>query len=182
MAELEINPVENNTTVDASIANKPTKKDIENFKVAFENAAKEFQNKLWQIADEKEAWNTLEYLNDFIKNRAIWMKDSWMGMIKINEVIEDSYKNFEKNKPLFVTYQALEFLAYIMQNGVSGIGVASAEEFEKIAEKHIKIMGNIFNVVKEARELIKEIQFKQDQWISAEQGFFLEKEDFKKDE
>jgi hypothetical protein len=157
--------------------NKPTEEDKKFFKDEFEKAAAEFQETQWAICEADKARETLDYLTDFIRNKAYWDSQVFMGVIKFDEVLEDLHKNFKEGETLKVEYQPLEFLAYILQKGISGRGLEDAKAFEKVMDKHGEIAEVVMGTVEIARKAIKEIQFKQDQWLAAEQGFFLEKED-----
>jgi len=180
MGELEINKAGDITLLNDSSTNKPTAEDIERIKLEFEDSAKEFSERLWKIAEPGEVQKTVDYLDDFVKNKAVWAKDAWMGLIKLNEVIEDIKTDIDYFKELKVTYQALEFITYILQNGIGGVGIQSALDFETVAEQHAAVLEKAAESVTAAREEIKEVQFKQDRWVAAEQGFFLEREDLRK--
>lgn len=186
MAELEVTKVEEKeitsqeelekVLADPS-TNKPSDEEKIQFKEDFEKAVEEFNNKKWAISKDNDTFKTLNYLNDFIKNKAYWNNNVWMGLIKMNETIEELYKTSMEGKALEVSYHPLEFLAYILQNGISGVGVQSALDFEKVADKHIIIAEYVMDALTNAREMIKEVQYLQEKWIAAEQGFYLVRED-----
>jgi hypothetical protein len=156
--------------------NKPTDEEKAQFKDDFEKAMEDFKNTKWDIS-EKGAFGANDvamFLYDFMKRFAFWTKTGWMGMIKMNEELRkaQALAATEENTALALDYQALEFCAYMLSNPGS-VGIDAANDFEKIADKFSKIGIVVGQKVEEARARLKDIQYLQEKWAAAEQGFFL---------
>jgi hypothetical protein len=54
-----------------------------------------------------------------------------------------------------------------------GVGLDSAFEFEKIADKYSKLMITVGQKVEDARNKLKHVQYLQEKWAAGEQGFYL---------
>jgi hypothetical protein len=179
--ELEINNVKE---LDAKLAeaiqnnvNKPTEEEVEEAKIKFEEAAKDFSVKSWDIGTPEQAQKFADYLQHFVRNRLFWTKNGWMGVIKMNEELEDSQKFLSANPgtSLKIGYQALEFIFYSLQNP-GGVGVQAALDFEQENEIYASVFDAIGIQVSSARKELKDIQFFQDQYAAMAQGFYLEVE------
>lgn len=157
--------------------NKPSEEEIEKAKIAYEEAAKNFPVKSWDICEPEKAMSFLDYLFHFIRNRIFWTKNGWMGVIKMNEELKDAENfiklNINKGATLKLGYQALEFMFYSLQNP-GGTGLQSCQDFESENEIYAEIFDAIGKNVAEARDELKHIQFLQDQYAAMQQGFYLE--------
>ena len=159
--------------------NKPTEEEIKQAEEEFNLAANTFNTKKWDIGEVKESKELIDYLYHFLNNRFFWQENAWMGVIKFNEELEEAEKFIEEKKGnahLKLGYQALEFL-YFMLKKPGGMGLNEAMSFEAENEKYVKIFDYAADVLKEARDEIKEIQFLQDKMTAMKQGFYLEVED-----
>ena len=161
---------------DISVENekKPTPEEIEQYKSEFQEALKVFTEERWAISDKGNfAANDVGlFIEDFMKRFAFWSKNGWMGMIKMAEVLRQAMLAANEETPLQLDYQALEFCAYMMSNP-GGIGLDMATEFEKIADKFSKVGVVIGEKLEDAREKLKNVQYLQEKWAAAEQGFYL---------
>ena len=161
---------------DISVENekKPTPEEIEQYKSEFQEALKVFTEERWAISDKGNfAANDVGlFIEDFMKRFAFWSKNGWMGMIKMAEVLRQAMLAANEETPLQLDYQALEFCAYMMSNP-GGIGLDMAIEFEKIADKFSKVGVTIGEKLEDAREKLKNVQYLQEKWAAAEQGFYL---------
>jgi hypothetical protein len=193
MAELEINNAQelneklNEITKDSSL-NKPSEKEVEEARKEFEDAAKEWGESLYKIGEPKDALEIVEYLRHFLRNRFIWQKEAWMGVIKLTEELGAAEILFKgkKDKGLELGYQALEFIYYVLTNP-GGIGLQSALDFESENKQYLKILEEVAKQLDNSRKRLKEIEFRQQKWGAMAQGFYLEiepgpEEDEKKDE
>lgn len=158
---------------------KPTQDDIDRFKGEFETQVEAFRNITFNIV-EKEELNILDaakFLLDYNANKVTWSKDLWQGIIKFNEFIKDQIKQIENNgqKDIQFTYQPLEYIYFVLSNP-SGIGLASALEFEENIGIFAEIYDQLENQVLTSRQMLQEIELAQQHWAAAEQGFFLEVE------
>lgn len=153
---------------------KPTQEEIEQYKTEFQEALKVFTEERWAISDKGNfAANDVGlFIEDFMKKFAFWSKNGWMGMIKMAEVLRQAMLAANEETPLQLDYQALEFCAYMMSNP-GGIGLDMAIEFEKIADKFSKVGVTIGEKLEDAREKLKNVQYLQEKWAAAEQGFYL---------
>ena len=160
--------------VSAENAKKPTPEEIEQYKTEFQEALKIFTEERWAISDKGNfAANDVGlFIEDFMKRFAFWSKNGWMGMIKMAEVLRTAMLAANEETALELDYQALEFCAYMMSNP-GGIGLDLAFEFEKIADKFSKIGVVIGEKLEDAREKLKNVQYLQERWAAAEQGFYL---------
>ena len=174
--ETEVVKVEEETTQPV-LENKPTPEDIQKFKEEFELAATTFSTKGWVIGTKEQYDEISNFLIEYIVKYVYWTKNGWMGVIKlheellniINSIKEDNTKDFS------LGYQALEFTAYILSNP-GGTGLQSALDFEAKANSHMLVYELVTKELGDARKELENIQFLQNQWATAEQGFFLEKE------
>lgn len=180
--ELEINNVKE---LDEKIAeaiknndNKPTDEEVEEAKKEFEQASKDFGTKLWEIGKKEDSQENLDYIEHYMQNRVFWTQTGWMGVIKMQEVIDDTQAALRENPELHLAlgYQALEFMFYSFQNA-GGVGYQSAKDFESENEIYARVFDAIGAKIAEARKELKEIQFLQDKYAAMAQGFYLEVED-----
>jgi len=155
--------------------NKPSPEEVKQFKEEFDKAVEEFNNFKWKISENGQfaANDVGMFLQDFMQNWALWTKTGWMGMIKMDEEIKTALTKADENTGLELGYQALEFCAYMLSNP-GKIGLESAYEFEKIADKYSKIGIVVGEKVEEARERLKKIDYMQQKWAAGEQGFYME--------
>lgn len=154
--------------------NKPTPEEVEQFKNEFEAAVQAFTTKKWAISEIGSfgANDVGLFLLDFIDRFAFWTKQGWMGLIKMREETEKAMKLADENTALEFDWQAMEFSAYMLSNPGS-IGINSALEFEKIAEKYSKILTVVGQKLEEVREERKNLEYLQERWAAGEQGFYL---------
>jgi hypothetical protein len=180
--ELEINNVKE---LDEKLAeaiknndNKPTDEEVEEAKKEFEEASKDFGTKLWEIGKKEDSQENLDYVEHYMKNRVFWTQTGWMGVIKMQEVIDDTQSALRENPDVHLAfgYQALEFMFYSFQNS-GGIGFQAAKDFESENEIYARVFDAIGTKIAEARKELKEIQFLQDKYAAMAQGFYLEVED-----
>lgn len=161
--------------------NKPSKEEIEEARKEFEEESKKFSIKIWEIGLKEEVEEINLYINQFIKNRLFWTKNGWMGVLKLDEEIEEAYKVAKaSNDPLRIGYQALEFLYYSLSNP-GGIGKEAAIDFEAEYEMFTKLFKYVEDTLNVAKDVLKEIQFLQDKWAAMAQGFYLEIEPAKEE-
>lgn len=186
--ELEINSTQElneqlgKLTNDPSL-NKPSEEEIEAAKKEFEDAAKAFGGKMYQIGETEDAQKFYDYIIHFIRNRFMWKKDEWMGIIKLVEEIEASEVLFKgkKDKGFEIGYQALEFVYYALTNP-GGIGLQSAKDFEAEKELYVTVATEVGKQLEGARNTLKDIEFLQQKWGAAAQGFYLEMEPEEKED
>jgi len=154
--------------------NKPTPEEVLQFRNEFEKAMEEFKNTKWEISEKGNfAANDMGlFIIDFMNNFAFWTKTGWIGILKMNEELRKALALVDENSGLQFDYQALEFCAFMLANP-GGIGYNKALEFEKIAEKYSKIGILLGTKVEEARTQLKGVQYLQEKWAAAEQGFYL---------
>jgi hypothetical protein len=154
--------------------NKPSDEETLQFKEEFEKSAEAFKEKKWEISEKGSfaANDVALFIIDYMKRFAFWTKTGWMGMIKMDEELRKAMALVTDDTPLQLDYQALEFCAYMLSNPGS-VGLDAALEFEKIADKYSKIGIAIGEKVEEARAELKNLQYLQEKWAAAEQGFYL---------
>ena len=92
--------------------NKPTDEEVEAAQKAFEEASVAFASKSWDIGEAEDAQTHLDYINHFVLNRLFWTKTGWMGVLKMDEELQDAQKFLTGNPgtTLKLGYQALEFI------------------------------------------------------------------------
>jgi len=183
MAELEVTNIEDAKEKLKEIdpegkLNKPTPEEIEKFKQDFQDAMKAFDEKRWDISEAGRfgANDVGMYLLDYIKKFAFWKNTEWMGLIKMEEEVKKSMSFADASTGLNFSYQALEFCAYMLTNP-GGTGIALAKEFEAQADKYSKVGIVVGSQIENARKELKEIQFLQDVYLAAAQGFYLSRDD-----
>ena len=157
--------------------NKPTDEEVEDAQKAFDEASAAFASKSWDIGEAEDAQTHLDYMDHFVRNRLFWTKTGWMGVIKMQEELEDAQKFLTENPTanLKLGYQALEFMFYSFQNP-GGVGLETAQDFEQENEVYAKVFDALGVRIPEARTELKDIQFLQDQYAAMAQGFYLEVE------
>lgn len=153
---------------------KPTTEEVAKFKAEFETAVKEFQETKFEISDKGNyAANVVGmFLQDYMKRFGFWTKTGWMGMIKMAEEVKKAMAGANETTGFCLDYQALEFCAYMMSSP-GCVGLEMALEFEKIADQYSKIGIVVGTKVEEARVKLKEVQYLQEKYAAAEQGFYL---------
>ena len=158
--------------------NKPTEEEIEEAKVRFEEASKDFSVKSWNVGAPENAKKFVDFIEDFLQNRIFWKQNGWMGVIKMNEELQDAKKFIEENEkqPLKLGYQAMEFLFYSFQNP-GGIGLQPALDFQSQNEIYAEVFDALGEQLNDARRELKGVQFMQEQYAAMQQGFYLEAED-----
>lgn len=181
-AELEINNVKE---LDEKLAeaiqnneNKPTDEEVQTAKDEFEKASSEFGKKLWEIGKKEDSQENLDYIQHYMANRVFWTQKGWMGVIKMQEVIDQTQEALRESPDVHLSlgYQALEFIFYSFQNA-GGIGYESAKHFETENETYARVFDAVGERIAEARKELKDIQFLQDKYAAMAQGFYLEVED-----
>ena len=178
-AELEIN---SRKELDEKLAkaiedtkNKPTDEEVEEAKKKFEKESKNFDINFWDIGELEDAQVFLDYFQQFVINRLFWNQNGWMGVIKMNEELNEA-ENFIKGNPnahFKLGYQALEFMFYSLQNP-GGVGLQTALDFEEENKIYAKLFDVVSKQVEIARKELKEVQLLQDQYAAMAQGFYLE--------
>lgn len=154
---------------------KPTEEDIEKFKEEFSRAQTEFEQRRWQIS-EPGIFGINDvgmYLLEFMDKYAFWSKTEWMGMIKMDDEIRKAMTVSDPSVGIALSYQALEFCAYMLSNP-GGTGIKLAKQFDEQADKYSKVGMVVGAQVEEARKKLKEVQFLQETWAASLQGLFLE--------
>jgi len=182
MAELEINNSEElnkqlkNIVEDPSI-NKPSEEEVAEAKAEFDKAKTEWENTVYKIGKPEDAQELCDYLAHFLRNRVLWQKDAWMGVIKLSEELKTAETLFKGKKDAHfeLGYQALEFSYFALSNS-GGVGLQSAIDFESEAQLFIKLALALEEQLQEARKKLKEIEFLQQRWGAMAQGFYLEME------
>ena len=159
---------------DSSI-NKPTEAEIKQAEEVFNTAAKAFQDKVFDVGEEKDVASISNFLLEYLEKYVYWTKNGWMGVLKMYDEITEFKKKY-KSGPYTVGYQALEFLFYTLTNP-GGTGIKSARGIEKHTEVYGNLVESSGKALEEAREELKEIQFLQETWNAMLQGFYLEKQD-----
>jgi hypothetical protein len=163
--------------------NKPTPEEAAQFKEEFEKSAEAFKTTKWEISEKGKfgANDVGMFIMDFMKKFAFWTKTGWMGMLKMTEELNKAMNLVDENTGLQLEYQALEFLAYMLSNP-GNTGLDAAIEFEQIADKYSKIGIVIGTKLEEARKQLKDLQYLQEKWAAAEQGYYLAELEPKKEE
>jgi len=160
---------------DGSI-NKPTEAEINEATTVFNEQAKQFNEKRFEIGTPEKANEYFDFVLEFMDKHVYWTKQGWMGVLRMVEELEQLKKDLKEGECFSVGYQALEFLFYALTNP-GGNGLQSAKELEAIAETYGKVLEDSGKVLEAARKELKEIQFLQDQVTAMQQGFYLERED-----
>jgi len=163
------------------IANKPTDEDITIAKQIFDDSVVEFNSKIWEIGTVEEASSLGNFLLKFVNEDIVWIKNGFLGVVKLDEELRNTIKHRKDNEPLSLSYHALEFLAYSINN-FSGVGLKQAKKLSKFDKEYNMIFAYVIAKQQEAHNMIKEVQFNQDVWAAALQGFKLEKEPVLTDE
>lgn len=185
-AEVEINNVKE---LDEKLAeaienneNKPSEEEVKEAEEKFQEASREFAVKSWDIGEAENATEFIQYLLHYVRNRLFWTKNGWMGVLKMQEELEDAenFINSNSESPLKLGYQALEFIFYSLQNP-GGVGLDAAKDFESENEQYAKVFDAVGKSLSDARTELKDIQFLQDQYAAMSQGFYLEVESEKEE-
>jgi len=153
---------------------KPSQEEIAQYKDDFEKALKEFMDMRFLISEPNQfsSNETALFLIDYLKKYALWTKTGWMGIIKMHEILNQELNKDNEKTGLCLDYQSLEFCGYMLMNP-GATGYDKALEFEKIADKYSQIMIKVGQKIDEAREILKKVQYLQDKWSAAEQGYYL---------
>lgn len=161
---------------DSSI-NKPSEEECEVAGKEFDDAAKVFNGKIFEIGTEKEFKEVSEFMITFLNKFVYWTKNGWMGVLKLEEEVTAMIKTHKKGDGGYkLGYQALEFLFYVLTNP-GGNGIETAREIEKVAEMYGKMVEISGKKLEAARAELKDIQWLQEKYNAMLQGFYLEKED-----
>lgn len=162
---------------------KPTPEETQQFKADFDEGMKQFAETRWPISEPGNAAANEIYffLLEYMKKYAAWEKTQWMGIIKMDEELKKYMQEVNDTQGLALDYQALEFCGFMLYNP-KGTGLISAIEFEKIADQYSKLMMTVGQQVEKAREQLKHVQYLQEKWAAAEQGFYLAELEPKKEQ
>jgi hypothetical protein len=155
--------------------NKPTEEETLAAAEELDVANKEFQEKLYKIGTAEVADEIFDFMINFIENNIFWTKQGWMGVLRMYEELIKAKKDKKEGEEFAVGYQALEFMFYALTNP-GGIGLKSAKEIEGVADFYADLIEMTGEVVKEAREDGKKLQFLADKVTAMQQGFYLEQE------
>jgi hypothetical protein len=165
----------------AEIANKPTDAEIAIAKQNFDEAVTEFNNKTWELGTAEEAPKLATFLLKFISEDLVWIKNGFLGIVKLDEELRNTIKHRKEDEAISLGYHALVFLAYSINN-FSGVGLKQAKKLAKFEKEYNMVFTTILEKQQESQDMIKEVQFKQDVWAAALQGFKLEREPAPTDE
>jgi hypothetical protein len=154
--------------------NKPTPIEVEEYKNDFSTSLKKFENHRWRISEPGQfGINDVGiYLLEFMDKYAFWSKTEWMGMIKMEDEIKKAMTMSDPSVGIILNYQALEFCAFMLANP-GGTGIKLAKEFEAQADKYSKLGMLIGSQIEAARKKLQNIQYLQEKWAAAAQGFYL---------
>ena len=101
-AELEINNVkELDEKLSEAIENndnKPTEEEVAEAEKTFQEASRDFSTKSWDIGETEDAREHVDYLLHYVRNRLFWTQTGWMGVLKMQEELEDADKFINENK------------------------------------------------------------------------------------
>jgi len=184
MGTFEINSVQEIqdklTSLKDSSTNKPSEEEIELAKQELDLASEEFREKLYEIGKPEDFEEIYNFIHNFLEN-AFWMKDAWMGILKLDEEINETFnKDFNENDKKKVSFtlrfQALEFTHFMLLNS-GGIGLERAKEVRDTIEEFKIILQLVEDQIENARKKGEEIQWLHDKWLAMQQGFYLERED-----
>jgi hypothetical protein len=144
---------------------KPTQEEVDKYKDDFSAALKSFEDSRWQISEPGTfGINDVGlYLLDFINKYAFWTKTEWMGMIKMEDEIKKAMSVSDPSVGIALSYQALEFCAYMLANP-GGTGINLAKEFEAQADKYSKVGMVVGSQIEIARNKLKDLQSLQEKW------------------
>ena len=156
--------------------NKPSKKEVEQAAIDFEQAKKDFEIKKFDIGTPEQANDIYDFVIDFMENFVYWTKNGWMGVLRMHEELMLAKKENKEGDCFKVGYQALEFLFYALTNP-GGSGLESARAVEKVAELYAEVIELTGKQLEVSREELKDVQWLGDKAAAAVQGFYLEKED-----
>ncbi len=175
--ELEVNKTneeEIKKLINDPSINKPSEEEILQYEKEFKEASDEFNTRLYEVTTFDKAVGYIDFILNYIKSYGLWEKHAWMGMIKLEEelLLTKESINSNKEKSLIMSYPAIEFTAYILDNP-AGIGLESAKAFEKNYEMYAEIQGAIGEQIALIRKTLKHLQFLQDRYAAALQGMYL---------
>lgn len=159
--------------------NKPSEDEVKQFGEEYEAAAVSFENSRWSIGIPEEGQMILDFIRHYSRERHMWKGNEWMGVIKMQEELDLVEKEFATkggNEPANFEYKAVEFIFHMLQNP-GGIGYQSALDFEGEIETYAKVFDIIGKTIAEGRAALQDLDFLQQKWQAAAQGFYLEKED-----
>ena len=173
----EINAQLTEIMKDPSI-NRPEREEIDKFKFEYEELSQAFGIGRWEVGTAEQGDKIKGFIRHFLSERYMWKENQWMGIIQLDkelEQIEDAFNLGGKKAPINFGYQALEFVFHMLQNP-GGIGLTSAKDFQEDNEIYSEVFDAVGNSLQEARSALKEVDFSQQRWAAAEQGFYLEKD------
>jgi len=156
--------------------NKPSREECDAFKQDFEDMGNTFAITRWGVGSAKDGNKIIDYLRHYSRERHMWKSNEWMGIIKLQEeldTVEKAYELSAKKEPVNFPYQAIEFLFHMLQNP-GGMGYQAALDFESENELYAEVFDAVGATLQDARAALKELDFAQQKWQAAEQGFYLE--------
>lgn len=161
---------------------EPTKEDVENVKHAYEEAVKEYNERLFTIADTENAVRVAEFLKKWNEEDAQWEGNLWMGCVMLDALLKAFLKEYRDTpKPLEVNGGALAYLFLTLKN-VKGVGLKSAIHMQKVAEEYMPILDTVGDAITSQKEEAKRIELLQERWRMFEMGYFIEYDELDKDE
>ena len=158
--------------------NRPSQDEVTQFQAMYEEAAQAFGIARWSVGTPEDGRDILNFIRHFSRERHMWKENQWMGVVKMQEElnqVESAYDLGGKKAPINFGYQALEFLFHMLQNP-GGIGYQSALDFESDHEIYAKVFDAVGESLNDSRNALKEVDFAQQKWAAAAQGFYLEKD------
>lgn len=158
--------------------NKPTDEEIQSAQNDFESAAADFSKYKWDICQSENAQKLINYALNFVHNKIYWTKNSWMGVIKFKEELDEA-QQLLSNKEIDtfkMGYQAIEFGFYSLSNP-GGIGYESAKKMESDNDVFVELLEGFGTALEDARARLEDVNFLQGRWASMSQGFYFEQED-----
>lgn len=156
--------------------NKPSREECDQFKKEYEQMEIQFSTSKWPVGIAEDGENLIDYIRYYSRERHLWKSNEWMGVIKLQEELDNSekeYINSKREEPIKFSYPALEFMFHMFQNP-GGIGYQSALDFESENEVYALTFDELGVGLQEARKALQTLDFTKQKWQAAEQGFYLE--------
>lgn len=159
--------------------NKPSDEEVKQYADEYEAASVEFETTRWDVGTADQGQMLLDFIRHYSRERHLWKQHEWMGVIKMQEELDLVEKQFQVQAgadPIAFEYKALEFIFHMLQNP-GGIGYQAALDFDAESETYVQVFNTVAQAVETSRKALKDLDFLQQRWQAAAQGFYLEKED-----
>ena len=167
-----INEYNRNNTDTQILHRKVNDDDIKELEELLKNMQEEQSTKTYLIADKDNAKRVFDFFKDW-NNSSVWNKDSWRGVLKFDEYLNDWLAKFENEEcDMVFDFPAMSY-AYNMLMNNAGVGIEAARYMQSVSEQYDAVMELLNTYVKDFQDLNEKFKTLQDCLAARYQGFMM---------